>query len=265
MSTDTIWSVRAIRRARHHQHSVRYADTVWPFFEWNDCFLGRAEKEVLCFQHLQYHHKLSSRAAKKIVFALLSYTPKITPLFHRNDVITQSKCAVRKMKSRCPLIDRHVYGTINELTSILSRTVCSFARLGLNDQHQVPNVPCDRADQEIFLFPHLTYFHKLNAKAATKLIRALIVHKSPSEPLFYPNEPVTVSDQMLPHQSYKNKSPKQTTDKQKKKTKTTDSEAMPDYSSHVSDRTPFDDGYWVIDALVSDVSQYYSCKQCKWS
>ena len=72
--------------------------------------VGRADKEVLCFQHLQFHHNLSSRAAKKIVLALVSYTPKVTQLFHNTDLITQSKCAVRKLKSKCPLLSRHIYG-----------------------------------------------------------------------------------------------------------------------------------------------------------
>ena len=65
---------------------------------------------------------------------------------------------------------------------------------GLSDQHQVPNLPCDRADQHIFLFHHLTYFHKLNAKAATKLIRALITNKDPAEPLFHCNETIVVTN-----------------------------------------------------------------------
>jgi hypothetical protein len=79
-------------------------------FSWKKKSLGRAEKEVLCFQHLQFHHNLSSRAAKKIVLALVSYTPKLTQLFHNDDLITQSKCAVRKLKSKCPLLSRHIYG-----------------------------------------------------------------------------------------------------------------------------------------------------------
>ncbi|CAF4127474.1 unnamed protein product, partial [Rotaria magnacalcarata] len=70
---------------------------------------GRADKEVLCFQHLQYHHNLSSRAAKKIVLAILSYTPTVTQLFHNDDFVTQSKCAVRKLKAKCPLIATHMY------------------------------------------------------------------------------------------------------------------------------------------------------------
>lgn len=69
----------------------------------------------------------------------------------------------------------------------------SFLAAGLSDQHQVPNVPCDRADQHIFLFHHLTYFHKLNAKAATKLIRALITNEDPTEPLFHCNETIVVT------------------------------------------------------------------------
>lgn len=72
---------------------------------------------------------------------------------------------------------------------------------GLGDQHRVPNIPCDRADQDIFLFHHLTYFHKLNPKAATKLIRALLVHKDPSEPLFHYNDTIIVTDQTLNNQS----------------------------------------------------------------
>ena len=89
--------------------------------------------------------------------------------------------------------------------------------LGLHDQHQVPNIPCDRADQEIFLFPHLTYFHKLNGKAATKLIRALIIEKNPSEPLFHSNELVVTNDQVLSNQSYKSKSTKLNSEKKSKK------------------------------------------------
>ncbi|CAF2526981.1 unnamed protein product [Rotaria sp. Silwood2] len=141
---------------------------------------GRADKEVLCFQHLQYHHNLSSRAAKKIVLAVLSYTPTVTQLFHNDDLVTQSKCAVRKLKSKCPLLAHHMYG--------------------LSDQHHVPNIPCDRADQDIFLFHHLTYFHKLNAKAATKLIRALLLRKDPSEPLFHYNDIIVESKQTLNNQ-----------------------------------------------------------------
>lgn len=99
------------------------------------------------------------------------------------------------MKSRCPLLARHVYG--------------------LNDQHHVPNIPCDRADQEIFLFPHLTYFHKLNGKAATKLIRALLIQKNPLEPIFHPNETIIVSHPNLPPQSHKMKRSKTTNDKRK--------------------------------------------------
>lgn len=165
---------------------------------------------MLCFQHLQYHHNLSSRAAKKIVCALLSYTPKLTQLFDHDDLITQSKCAVRKMKSRCPLVGRHIYG--------------------LNDHHRVPNIPCDRADQEIFLFPHLTYFHKLNGKAATKLIRALLIQKNPLEPIFHPNETIVVSNSTLTSNSPKTKRTKTTTTKKNE----TYAQTMIDLSSHVN-------------------------------
>lgn len=82
-----------------------------------------------------------------------------------------------------------------------SRNVC----LGLGDQHQVPNIPCDRADQRIFLFHHLTYFHKLNAQAAAKLIRALIVNKDPSEPLFHYNDIIVVSNIPLNNQQVQQK------------------------------------------------------------
>jgi len=101
----------------------------------------------------------------------------MTRLFHNDDLVTQSKCAVRKLKGKCPLLSRHMYG--------------------LNDQHQVPNVPCDRADQNVFLFHHLTYFHKLNAKSATKLIRALILNKDPSEILFHYNETIVAMNQQV--------------------------------------------------------------------
>jgi hypothetical protein len=101
----------------------------------------------------------------------------MTDLFLNDDLVTQSKCAVRKLKSKCPLLARHMYG--------------------LCDQHQVPNIPCDRSDQHIFLFHHLTYFHKLNAKSATKLIRALILNKDPSEALFHYNDIIVVKNQQI--------------------------------------------------------------------
>ena len=71
----------------------------------------------------------------------------------------------------------------------------------MNDHHQVPNIPCDRADQHVFLFHHLTYFHKLNPKAATTLIRALILNKDPSEPLFHFNDIIISSNRTLDNQS----------------------------------------------------------------
>ncbi|CAF2373985.1 unnamed protein product [Rotaria sp. Silwood2] len=176
---------------------------------------GRAEKEVLCFQHLQFHHNLSSRAAKKIVLALVSYTPTITRLFHNNDHITQSKCAVRKLKSKCPLLSRHIYGNKNNIF------------LSLSDQHHVPNIPCDRADQHIFLFHHLTYFHKLNAKAATKLIRALIINKDPCEALFHSNDIIVVSNQTIHNQQYKTKRSKKMIPQEKNY-----SDTILDFSTH---------------------------------
>jgi hypothetical protein len=167
---------------------------------------GRAEKEVLCFQHLQYHHNLSSRAAKKIVLALLSYTSPMTHLFLNDDLVTQSKCAVRKIKSKCPLLARHMYGLL--------------------DQHQVPNIPCDRADQHIFLFHHLTYFHKLNPKAATKLIRALILNKDPSEPLFHHNDIIVVSNEQI-------RRTKKITDNQQRSDQVNYSNQLENFSSKV--------------------------------
>lgn len=202
---------------------------------------GRADKEVLCFQHLQFHHNLSSRAAKKIVLALVAYTPKVTRLFHNNDLITQSKCAVRKLKSKCPLLSRHIYGTFVSIPC-----ACIVFVPGLHEQHRVPNIPCDRADQDIFLFHHLTYFHKLNAKAATRLIRALLINKDPLEPVFHSNEIIVASDQTRTNQPGKTKS--------KSKKNYTDSTL--EFSTHVSDRASRTTSITcVIRSSVSNVSQ----------
>lgn len=100
--------------------------------------------------------------------------------------------------------------------------------LGLSDHHHVPNIPCDRADQHIFLFHHLTYFHKLNAKAATKLIRALIINKDPREALFHSNENIVVSDQTVNNQQYKTKRPKKIIEQEKSY-----SDTILDFSTHV--------------------------------
>lgn len=99
--------------------------------------------------------------------------------------------------------------------------------IGLSDHH-VPNIPCDRADQHIFLFHHLTYFHKLNAKAATKLIRALIIDKDPREALFHSNDVIIVSDQTVNHQHHKTKQSKKISEQGK-----TYQETILDFSTHV--------------------------------
>ncbi|CAF5009844.1 unnamed protein product, partial [Rotaria magnacalcarata] len=98
---------------------------------------------------------------------------------------------------------------------------------GLSDHHHIPNIPCDRADQHIFLFHHLTYFHKLNAKAATQLIRALIINKDPREPLFHSNDIIVVSDQVVNHQPYKTKRSKKINEQEKNY-----SETILDFSTH---------------------------------
>jgi hypothetical protein len=95
------------------------------------------------------------------------------------------------------------------------KRILIFVQSGLGDQHHVPNIPCDRTDQHIFLFHHLTYFHKLNAKAATKLIRALILNKDPSEPLFHSNDIIIVSDRTAHNQQYKSKQTKKMINKKK--------------------------------------------------
>ncbi|CAF4644496.1 unnamed protein product, partial [Rotaria sp. Silwood2] len=97
----------------------------------------------------------------------------------------------------------------------------------LSDQHHVPNIPCDRADQHIFLFHHLTYFHKLNAKAATKLIRALIINKDPCEALFHSNDIIVVSNQTIHNQQYKTKRSKKMIPQEKNY-----SDTILDFSTH---------------------------------
>ena len=136
------------------------------------------------------------------------------------------------MKSKCPLLSRHIYG--NSLINSIMRWI--LVRLGLGEQHHVPNIPCDRTDQHIFLFHHLTYFHKLNAKAATKLIRALILNKDPSESLFHPNDIITILDQPRNSQQHKSKPKKKRIDKEKNSPST-----LTNLSTHVrifADRLP---------------------------
>ena len=102
--------------------------------------------------------------------------------------------------------------------------------LGLHEHHHVPNIPCDRADQDIFLFHHLTYFHKMNAKAATKLIRALLMNKGPLEPVFHSSEVIIASDQPRSHQSQEH----YRTQVKQKSNKKNYSENLMDFSTHVS-------------------------------
>ncbi|CAF3628559.1 unnamed protein product, partial [Rotaria sp. Silwood2] len=71
------------------------------------------------------------------------------------------------------------------------------------------------------------YFHKLNAKAATKLIRALIINKDPCEALFHSNDIIVVSNQTIHNQQYKTKRSKKMIPQEKNY-----SDTILDFSTH---------------------------------
>ncbi len=72
---------------------------------------------------------------------------------------------------------------------------------GLNESHQIPNIPCDRSLNDVFLNQHLQWYHNFDSVSARKLVRAICNNINPTEYLFSIHE--TVLKQNISVENYK--------------------------------------------------------------
>lgn len=82
------------------------------------------------------------------------------------------------------------------LSAVASRCVSSIEQctdetllrlagvFGIHPSHQIPNTPCDRSLNDVFLNQHLQWYHNFDSVAARKLVRAIGNHTNPNELLF---------------------------------------------------------------------------------
>lgn len=54
----------------------------------------------------------------------------------------------------------------------------------------MPNTPCDRSLNDVFLSQHLQWYHNFDSVSSRKLVRAIFNNVSPNEPLFTIHEPI---------------------------------------------------------------------------
>lgn len=55
---------------------------------------------------------------------------------------------------------------------------------GLSESHQIPNIPCDRSANDVFLNQHLQWYHNFDSVSARKLVRAISNNVNQTESLF---------------------------------------------------------------------------------
>jgi hypothetical protein len=72
---------------------------------------------------------------------------------------------------------------------------------GLSESHQIPNIPCDRSLNDVFLNQHLQWYHNFDSVSARKLVRAICNNINPNEHLFSIHE--TVLKQNISVENYK--------------------------------------------------------------
>jgi hypothetical protein len=77
----------------------------------------------------------------------------------------------------------------------------SSGAYGLNESHQIPNTPCDRSLNDVFLNQHLQWYHNFDSVSARKLVRAICNNINPNEHLFTIHE--TVLKQNISVENYK--------------------------------------------------------------
>lgn len=87
----------------------------------------------------------------------------------------------------------------------------SIGIYGLTESHQIPNIPCDRSLNDVFLNQHLQWYHNFDSVSSRKLVRAICNHVHPNQLVFGSHE--TVLKQNVAVENYKCTSEARTADK----------------------------------------------------
>ena len=97
---------------------------------------------------------------------------------------------VQNLKCRCPLTRTGKFSLRNMslIEQSFLRTISGI--FGIHQSHQIPNIPCDRSSNDVFLNQHLQWYHNFDSNSARKLVRAISNNISSNEPLFSIHEPI---------------------------------------------------------------------------
>ena len=107
---------------------------------------------------------------------------------------------IQNFKYRCPLIRTGLLALIYFINKFLH--LLFFKGIyGLTESHQIPNIPCDRSLNDVFLNQHLQWYHNFDSVSARKLVRAICNNINPNEHLFSIHE--TVLKQNISVENYK--------------------------------------------------------------
>jgi len=117
---------------------------------------------------------------------------------------------IQNFKTRCPLIRTGLYLVFFFLCFLFTYIFILFQTkkkgiYGLSESHQIPNIPCDRSLNDVFLNQHLQWYHNFDGVSARKLVRAICNNASPNENVFSNHE--TVIKQNISVENYKCKCP----------------------------------------------------------
>jgi hypothetical protein len=93
---------------------------------------------------------------------------------------------VQNFKCRCPLIR---IGLCDSQIFLLI-FFCISGVFGIHESHRIPNIPCDRSLNDVFLNQHLQWYHNFDSVSARKLVRAIWNNIHPNELLFSIHDPL---------------------------------------------------------------------------
>ena len=94
---------------------------------------------------------------------------------------------VQNFKCRCPLTHIGLFNAVFGYVSLSSRSKGTF---GIHQSHQVPNIPCDRSLNDVFLNQHLQWYHNFDSVSARKLVRAICENVNVNDALFSLHETI---------------------------------------------------------------------------
>lgn len=112
----------------------------------------------------------------------------IAPLRFRLNVY-MSYQKVQNFKCRCPLTHAGLFKAVVHRWIFLSLSRCK-GTFGIHQSHQVPNIPCDRSLNDVFLNQHLQWYHNFDSVSARKLVRAICENVNVNDALFSLHETI---------------------------------------------------------------------------